>query len=68
MDTGAHSFSVGMTVNMADTGRFEPGATVTISGSTKNDGVYHIVRTGYDGSRFTVYVAEPVPDGVDWDL
>jgi hypothetical protein len=62
VNTSARSFSFAMTVNLAETGQFEPGSTVTISGSAGNDGVYHITRTAFDGSStFTVYVDEPIP-------
>lgn len=64
VDTGARSFSFVISANLAETGRYEPGSTVTIVGSAANDGVYHIVNTGYDGSNFTVYVAEEIPSSI----
>lgn len=63
-DSDGGSFSFPMTVNLAETGRFEPGSTVKVSGSPGNDGVYHIIRTAFDGSStFTVFVEEAIPNG-----
>lgn len=60
----ARSFSVAATYNFAESGRFEPGALLQVSGSGGNDGYYHITGTSYDGSAvFTVQVQEPVPNG-----
>lgn len=57
----ARSFSFAMSVNLAESGQFEPGSTIAVSGSTGNDGVYHVVGTAFDGSAtFTVFVDEPI--------
>lgn len=62
VDPGTGSFSIAMPQNLAESGRFEPGSTVTVSGSSGNDGTYHISRTAFDGSAsFTVFVAEAIP-------